>query len=98
MLSLTVPSENVDNPALPDHGPEVIRPAESLEPSAVVDKKKSNSKPTASPTAELLREVRDSPGGYGLLKSVAASLCSILDNCEVWPPSRTLVSQCLRSS
>jgi len=82
-LSLIVPSGNLDTPALPDHGPEVVRPDESLEPSAAADEENPNSKPTASPTAELLREVRDSPGGYGLLKSVAKSICSILDNCEV---------------
>jgi len=96
-LSLIAPSDNVDTSALPNHGPEAVRPDESLEPSAAADDKKSNPKPTASPTAELLREVRDSPGGYGLLKCVAKSLCSILDNCEVWPPSRTLVSRCSRS-
>ena len=97
LLSLIVPSDNVDTPALPDHVPEVVRPDESLEPSAVADENKSNAKPTVSPMAELLREVRDSPGGYGLFKSVAKSLCSILDNCAVWSPSRTLVSRCLCS-
>jgi len=82
-LYLIVLSNDVDTSAPPDHGPEVVRPDESLEPSAAADEEKSNSKPTASPTAELLREVRDSLGGYALLKFVAKSLCSILDNCEV---------------
>ena len=94
LLSLIVPSDKVDTSALPDRGPEVICPDKSLEPNAAADEEKPNSKPTASPTAESLREVRDSPGGYGLLKSVAASLCSILDNCEVCSPSCTLVSRC----
>jgi len=96
VLSLIAPSDNVDAFVLPNYGPEAVRPDESLEPSAA-DEKKSNPKPTASPTAKLLRELRDSPGGYGLLKSVAKSLCSTLDNCEVWPPSCTLLSRCSRS-
>ena len=91
-LPLIIPSDNVGISALPDHGPEVVRPDETLEPSAAADDKKPKSKSTASATAKLLREVRDSPGGFGPLKSVAKSLYSILDNCEVRPPSRTLVS------
>ena len=77
---------------LPDHDPEVAHPDESLEPSTAADEKESNSKSTASATTELLRGVRDSAGGFGPLKSVARSLCSILDNCEVWPPSHTFDS------
>ena len=93
-LFLIALSDNVDTSALPNRGPEAVRPDESLEPGTAADEEKSNPKPMASPTAELLREVRDSPGGYGSLKSVAKSLCSILDSCEVWPPSRALVSRC----
>jgi len=98
LLHLIVPSDNTDTSALPDYQPEVVHPDESLEPSTTADEKKSNSKSTASLTATLLREIRDSPGGFGLLKSVATSLCSVLDNCEVWPPSRTFDSQRLRLS
>jgi len=69
--------------ALPDHGPDAVRPDESLEPGAAVDEKKPNSKSTASATAELLRGVRDSAGAFGLLRSIARSLCLIIDNYEV---------------
>jgi len=83
---------NVETSALPDYGPEVVLPDETtLEPSAAADEKKSDYKRTASATAELLCGVRDSRGAFGPLKSVAGSLCIILDNCEVWPPSRTFV-------
>jgi len=88
---LIVPSDNVDSSTLPDRGPEVTHSDESLEPSAAADEKESNSKSTTSATAEL-RGVRDSAHGFGPLKSVATSLCSILDNCEVWPLSHTFYS------
>ena len=98
LLPIIIPSDNADTSALPDRRPEVVHPDESLEPSTTADEKKSNSKSTASPTAALLRGVRDSTGGFGLLKSVATFLCSVLDNCEVWPPSRTFDSRRLRLS
>jgi len=91
LLPLIVPSDNVFTPPVPDYGPEVVRPDETHEPSAAANEKKSDCKPAASATAELLRRVKDSLGGFGLLKSVATSLCSILDNCEVWPPSAYLI-------
>jgi len=97
-LPLIVPFNNPDTSTLPDGGPEVICPDGTLEPSAAVDEKESKSKSTTSATAELLREVIDSPSGFGLLKPLAKSLCSILNNCEVRPPSCTLNSQCLRRS
>jgi len=75
--------ENIDTSALPEHGPEAVRPAETLEPGVPVDEKESNPQCTASATAELLRGVRDSAGAFGPLKSVARSLCLILDNSEV---------------
>ena len=80
-------SDDIDTSALPD-GPGVVHPDETLEPGATVDEEESNCRSTASATAELLRGVRDSAGAFGPLKSVARSLCFILDNCEVWPPSR----------
>jgi len=96
-LALIVPSDTVGTSDLPDHEPEVVRLDETPEPSVAPDEKESDCKPTASATAELLRGVIDSPGGFGPLKSVARSLCSILDNCDVWSPSSTFDSQCLRS-
>jgi len=90
-----LPSDNVDTSALPDHVSEVVHPRETLEQSAAADEEESNCKPTVSATAELLCGVRDSPGTFGPLKSIARSLCFILNNCKVWPPSHTLGSQCL---
>ena len=86
----------VGTSALPDYGPEVVRPEETLEPSAAADEKKSNDKPTASATTELFRVVRDSASAFGPLKSLAGSLCFILDNCEVLFSSRTFDPQCLQ--
>jgi len=87
----------VGTPALPDHEPEVVRPDETLEPNATADEKKPNDKSTVSATVELLRGVRDSAGAFGPLKSLARSLCLVLDNCEVLHPSRTFHPPCLRS-
>jgi len=95
-LSLIVPSDTVGTSDLPDHEPEVVRLDETPELSVAPDEKESDCKPTTYATAELLRGVRDSPGGFGPLKSVARSFCSILDNCQV-RPSRLFDSQCLRS-
>jgi hypothetical protein len=84
---LIVPSDNVDTSTVPDHGPDVLRPDESAQPSAAADKK-SNWRSTASSTTKLLlRGVRDSSDAFGPLKSVASGLCFILENCEVWFPS-----------
>jgi len=93
---LIIPSDNVDTSALPYRGPEVVRPDETLELSAAADEKKSNRKPTAPTTAELLRGVRDSAGAFGPLRSIAGSLCFVLGNYEVWPPC-TSGPQCSRS-
>jgi len=94
-LSLTIPSDNIDAPAIPDHGQDVVRPDESLEPGAAANEKKPSCKSAASATAELFRGVRDSTSAFGPLRSIARSLCLILDNYEVWPP-RTSGPQCLR--
>jgi len=94
---LIVTPDNVGT-ALPDDGPGVVRPDETPEPSATADEKKSKSGSTvADAMVELLRGVRDSAGAFSPLRSVARSLCFILNSCEVWPPSRTFGSQCLRS-
>jgi len=73
----------------PDASPARVGPNVSDEPSATADEKESNWKSTASATARLLlRRVRDSADTFGPLKSVAGSLCFILENREVRPPSR----------
>ena len=76
--------------AAPDNAPEVLLPDESVQPSAAVDENKLDRNPTASATVKLLRGVRDSAGASTPLKSIAESLCYLLENCEVRPPSRTL--------
>ena len=72
---------------------------EGAGPSAAADESKPGWKSTASSSAKLLlRGVRDSADAFGPLKSVAGSLCFILENCEVRPPpicypQRSLVPQ-----
>ena len=83
-LYLITPSDNIATSALPECGPKVVRPDETLKPSTVADEKKSQWKSSVSTTNELLRAVRDSASAFGPLISIARSLCSILDNCEVW--------------
>jgi len=92
-IPLVILSDNVGTSAFPDHGPDV-RSDENLDPSAVADETKLNYGPTASATAGLLHEARDSAGSFGPLKSIARSLCFVLDNYEVWTPSRTSCLQC----
>jgi len=92
------PFDNVDAPALPDYGPDAVRPDESLEPGAAADEKEPSCKPATPATAKFLREVRDSASAFGPLRSIARSLCLIIDHYEVWPPSHTSGPQCLRSS
>ena len=80
--------DNTDTPAVPDHVPEDLRSNESSEPNAAANEKKSSWRSTASATAKsVLRGVRDTADAFGPLKSVAGVLCSILENCEVWPSS-----------
>jgi len=83
LLHLIVPSDNVVTSAPPDSGSEVVRPNETLETSADADENESNCKSTVSAAVELLRGVRDSPGAFGPLKSIAGSLGVVLDNCKV---------------
>ena len=78
-------TDNVDTSIVFDYVPVTLHHDKSGEPSAAVDETKSNWKSTASATAKLLlRGVKDSADAFGPLKSVAGSLCFILENCEVW--------------
>ena len=43
-----------------------------------------------------LYRVKESPNAYPPLKSIAASLWHILDNCEVWASPHILNLQCLQ--
>ena len=76
VLPLIAPLDNVDAST-------GLRPDESLQQNIAVDERKSHQKSTASATAELLRGVSDSASAFGPLKSIARSLCFILDNREV---------------
>ena len=94
---LTLHPNNIGTTAVPDHIPGDPLYGESTEPSVVADGKKSNWKSTATATTKLLlRGVRDSADVFGPLKSVAAGLCFILENCEVRPTSSTYDLQCLQ--
>jgi hypothetical protein len=95
---LIVPSNNVlDTSTAPDHVPGVLGPDKTVESNVTPDEKKSDWKSTASATAKLLlRGVRDSSDAFGPLKSVASSLCFILENCKVRSSSRIHYPQRLR--
>jgi hypothetical protein len=90
LLPLIAPS---DISTAPDQIPDVLHPDEGAAEN------KSNLESTSSATAKLLlRGVRDSADAFGPLKSVAGSLCCILENGEVRPfhiryPQRLRVSQ-----
>ena len=82
-------TDNVDASIVSDHVPVPLHRDKSGKPSAAADENKSNWKSTASSTAKLLlRGVRDSADAFGPLKSVAGGLCFIVENYEVWSPSR----------
>ena len=83
-----VPTDSIGTSTIPNHIPETSRPDESIEPSAAADESKLDWKTS---TVGLLRGVRNSAGAFGPLKSVAGSLYSILENCEVCQPPAHLI-------
>ena len=83
---LIVSSDDTDGSAVPGHVPEIPRPDGSIELSAAIDDADSDVEPTLSAMVKSLCGVRDSPNGFGPLKSLAEDLCLILKNCKVWPP------------
>ena len=96
-LPLIVPPDNADASAVSNCVSEIPRPYESVEPSTVADGVTSDGISTPSATVKLLCGVRDSLNSFGPLRSLAGDLCLILDNCKVWPLSRTFNQQCLRT-
>ena len=65
--------------------------------SVATDETQQNRKPTASPETKLiLRRVKESPNAYAPLKSVAESLCFVLDSCEVCPHPSCILSAMLK--
>lgn len=75
--------------AILDHIPEVPRFNEGIKPSAVADENTLDGKSTmtVSATAKLLRGVRDAVNGFGLLRSIAGTLCTIPEYRKAWPSS-----------
>ena len=66
--------------------------------SATADETQQSQKSTESAEAEsILRRVKGSSNAYPPLRSVADSLCLVLDNCGVWPPSCPVNPQYLQS-
>jgi len=83
---LTIPSGDLDNSAIPQRVREPGQLPSHVLSSSVVGGEESTLKSIATPGAKyFLRGVKESPGGFPLLKSIAEGLCFILDNCEVWP-------------
>jgi len=84
--SLSTPPDKADTHVVGGHRSAVLFPNRSIELSAVAYGNRSNRRSTTSSTAKLvLREMRDSADAIGPLKSVAGSLCFILEICEVRP-------------
>jgi len=96
-LPLIIPSDDADGSAVADCVPEIYRLDENVGLSAAADGIRLDGQSTLSATVKLLCGVRDSPDGFGPLKPLAGSLCLILENCNVWPSSRTFNLQCLQS-
>jgi len=96
-LPLIIPPYGTDDPAVLDRAPNIPCPDETIGLSAAVDGITLDGESTPSATVRLLRGARDSPNGFGPLKSLAGGLCLILENCKVWPPSHTFNLQCLQS-
>lgn len=94
LITALGPLPGVGTTTVPDCVPDVLPPGERVGLSAIVDENESDMDPTAYATTQLLRGVRDSVGAFGPLKSVAGSLCSILENCEVGFPPRAFNPQC----
>ena len=85
---LTIPSGNLDNSAIPQRVWEPGQLPSHVLSSSVAGGEESALKSVATSGAKyFLQGVKELPGGFPLLKSIAEGLCFILDNCEVWPPT-----------
>ena len=74
-----------------DGVPGVLPPGESDKLRTTNNENEVDGKPTTSITAKLLYGVRDSASGFGLLRTIAGTLCSILENTKVYPPFHILI-------
>jgi len=95
LWSLIVPPDDAGTSTVPNHLPEALDPNEVIKQDIAIDENNLCLRSTLSATVILLRGVRDTTNGFVPLKSVAGSLCLILENCEVWPPLCTFSLQCL---
>jgi len=85
---LTIPSGNLDNSAIPQRVREPGQLPSRVLSSSVVGREGSALKSIATSGAKyFLQGVKEYPGGFPLLKSIAEGLCFILDNYEVQPPT-----------
>ena len=81
LMCLIIPLRHADASAVPEK--ELLHD-DNTESDLATNEKKSSWKATTFATAKLLlRGVRGSADAFGPLKSVAGSLCFILENCEV---------------
>ena len=82
---LTVPSGILDGSASPQRIQEPGQALSHVLTSSVVGWEEPDLGLIAtSGPKNLLQGVKESPGSFPLLKSVADGLCFILDHCEVW--------------
>ena len=92
---VTVPSGNAGASTVPNHLPEALHPDKVVKLSVATHEGDLNRRSALSATASLLHGVRDTTSGFVPLKSVAGTLCLILENCEVWTSFHTFSMQCL---
>ena len=89
--SSSIPAQPVTSGDREREGNESSADDESVGSSAAAKENESDWTTTAAASAKLLlRGISSSSDAFGPLKSVAGSLCFILENCEVRPPPRVL--------
>ena len=85
---LTIPLGNLDRSAIPQRAQEAEKLPSHVLSSGVAGGEGPNLEPVATSGAMLfLQGVKETPGGFPLLKSIAECLCFVLGSCEVWPRS-----------
>ena len=82
---LTIPSGNLHSSAIPQRVQEPGQPLNHVLGSSIAAWEEPDPGPIATSGPKyFLQGVKESPGSFPLLKSVAEGLCFILDHCEVW--------------
>ena len=82
-LPLIIPSDNVGSSIVPDSVLGVPHPGENIGLCATLNENKSDGVPPEPAALKSLRRARDTPNGLSSLRSVAGTLCSILECCGV---------------